>query len=142
MAAMEERMLKLRHKGARATANDRVGEIQRQAREDPPAAMNTPSPASSLDQPLKRRRSERLEQEVPGSSVSTGNAFVLPPCYAQRQLFEGSPPVVLEAEGEKILGRDPKARGESLNADVSAVIRMLETSLTLNDEVANYRTKA
>jgi hypothetical protein len=34
MAAMEERMLKLRHKGTRVTAKDRVGDLQRQARED------------------------------------------------------------------------------------------------------------
>src|ERR1043165_1566395 len=142
MAAMEERMLKLRHRGPRVTAKDRVVDLQRQAREDSQPTANTPSPASSPDQPLKRRRVERSEQGNPGTSVSAGEAFVLPPCFAQRQLFEGKPPVVQVAKRELILGLDPKVRGEGLHADVSAVIRMLETSLTLNDEVANSRAEA
>src|ERR1051325_212460 len=142
MAAMEERLLKLRHKVPRATAKDRVVDLQRQAREGSQPITNTPSPASSPDQPLKRRRAERSEHGTPGTSVSAGDAFVLPPCFAQRQLFEGRPPVVQAAEREMILKLDPKTRGEGLHADVSAVIRMLETSLTLNDEVANARAEA
>ena len=81
---------------------------------------------------------ESAEGIVPeGDKVPTG-VFVLPPCYLNRDLFNGESSFnVHEKERKVILSEDKEVRRKNLAEDVAAVMGVLETSLSLNDEAAS-----
>ena len=81
---------------------------------------------------------EDVEGVVPeGDKVPVG-VFVLPPCYLNRDLFSGERSLGMhEEEREEISSEDKEVRRKNLAEDVAVVMRMLETTLSLNDEAAN-----
>ena len=67
----------------------------------------------------------------------TREVLVLPPCYLNRGIFSGESSLGLhEEDKEAILSEDKETRWKNLLEDVAAVMRVLETALTLNDKVA------
>ena len=66
-----------------------------------------------------------------------GVVFVLPPCYLNRGSFSWENYLGLhEEEREATLSKDKETLRKNLSDDVAAVMRVLETPLMLNDEVA------
>ena len=66
-----------------------------------------------------------------------GVVFVLPPCYLNRGSFSWENYLGLhEEEREATLSKDKETLRKNLSDDVAAVMRVLETTLMLNDEVA------
>ena len=79
---------------------------------------------------------ENVEGVVPEGDKVLGRVFVLPPCYLNRDPFSRESSLgVHEEEREEIMLEDKDVRQKNLAEDMAAVMRMLETALTLNDEV-------
>ena len=71
------------------------------------------------------------------SNRGHGEVFVLPPCYLNSDIFSGESSLgASEEEREAIMSEDKEVRRKNLEEDVAAVMRVLETALTLNDKAA------
>ena len=81
---------------------------------------------------------EDVEGVVPEGDKGTREVFVLPPFYLHSDIFSGESSLgVHKEEREAILFEDKEVVRKNLEEDVLAVMRILETTLTLNDEVTS-----
>ncbi|MCH81210.1 hypothetical protein A2U01_0001994 [Trifolium medium] len=60
--------------------------------------------------------------------------FPLPRCFGSRDFLEKNPPMVAAVEKSLILDMGPAARQEELTQDLTAMMRVMETVMVLNDE--------
>ena len=79
---------------------------------------------------------EDVERVVPESDKGYEGVFMLPPCYLNCDIFSGESSLGVHKEDRgAILSEDKETRRKNFLEDVTAVMRVLETALTLNDEV-------
>ena len=165
MPNFREMMVKLaaQGKGAKVAPKTRVEQLRDEASTAPvqgpvseeraspqgktsPQTRVTPQVTSSPTSPPEHRnkRQQADDEEAAGfkgcslgDKYVSGGTFILPPCFAQRNLFEGEGSLSVPAKDKAaIMDSDRQTRRESLSRDAAGMLRVLKVALALNDAEA------
>ena len=83
--------------------------------------------------PRKRSRADN-RSEVPDESAAA-RAFGLPPCFKEKDFFEGFPLTVSSDEAETIRRLNKESRRKHLAASMVGMVKMAEMAVILAEEI-------
>ena len=86
---------------------------------------------------LGRKRSRPADGVADVTGGATARAFSLPPCFMEKDFFEGFPLIVLDNESDIIRRLDDEGRRKHLASIMAGVMKMAEMVVVLVGEGAS-----